>query len=229
MAAGRVSDGMAYKQECFCRAQTLAGLKLALTGLLGRRTRFQERSTAQLVLVAENSEQTGAPSCVAAPVHPTPLPHALALNDDVLLDQLHLDAQPAADRQLRAVDQAIVLAVCLSVKGAQPRHGLVNEEMLSYVDRVLKHPVNWTVHTMALLIRSRLEAERFRTVERSVMQLQALVDQFHDGGDGAGVRERFTWLFCVAIPPIWALEVRLPRFRVLKCTASRVAISPSPL
>ncbi len=37
---------------------------------------------------------------------------------------------------------------------------------------VLAEPKNWMVYTMALLLRSRLDAERSRTVERGVLQMQ---------------------------------------------------------
>ena len=58
---------------------------------------------------------------------------------------------------------------------------------------------------MALLLRSRLEANKTRTVERATLQLQALVDQF--GCHDSEVSERCTHFFSIAIPAKWELEV----------------------
>ena len=65
------------------------------------------------------------------------------------------------------------------------------------------------IYTMALLLRSRLESNRSRTVERSVLQLQALVDQFPL--EESPVSERLLYFFCIDIPAKWEMEVR---FRV---------------
>ena len=58
---------------------------------------------------------------------------------------------------------------------------------------------------MALLLRSRLESNRSRTVERSVLQLQALVDQFPL--EESSVSERLLYFFCIDIPAKWDMEV----------------------
>lgn len=61
------------------------------------------------------------------------------------------------------------------------------------------------VYTMALLLRSRLEGNRSRTVERSVLQLQALVDQFPL--EEASISEKLLYFFCIDIPAKWEMEV----------------------
>ena len=47
--------------------------------------------------------------------------------------------------------------------------------MAPYVERVLLHPQHWAIQTTALLIKSRLEVEKTRKMERSCMQLQVQV------------------------------------------------------
>lgn len=42
----------------------------------------------------------------------------------------------------------------------------------SYVARVLDTPLNWGVHSTALLVKSWLEFESHRTAERAVLQMQ---------------------------------------------------------
>ena len=175
-----------------------------------------------------------------APSEPA-LPETLLLNDDTLLEQTaftsssssshsagtpgsrlaHVD--PAAQPALHPLDQAILLALCLNVRNTSPAHGLTAEQMAPYVARVLAHPRNWTVHTMALLLRSRLEAHRTRTVERAVLQLQALVDQMPTAD--SAVAERLLYVHELVLPSRWELEKELARrFLALGVVKSALAI-----
>ncbi|PIL37616.1 hypothetical protein GSI_01310 [Ganoderma sinense ZZ0214-1] len=157
-----------------------------------------------------------------APSDPA-LPETLLLNDDTLLEQTaftsspnagtpgsrlaHID--PAAQPALHPLDQAILLALCLNVRNTSPAHGLTAEQMAPYVARVLAHPRNWTVHTMALLLRTRLEAHRTRTVERAALQLQALVEQMPSADSPAAERLRF--VHELVLPSRWEMEKELAR------------------
>lgn len=40
---------------------------------------------------------------------------------------------------------------------------MTTEEMAAFVNRALANPNNWMVHSTALLLRSRIEKEKFRT------------------------------------------------------------------
>lgn len=79
--------------------------------------------------------------------------------------------------------------------------------MSPYVSRVISHPRNWSVHTMALLLRSRLEAHRTRTVERSTLQLQALVDQMPTAD--STITERLRYFHAIPLPSKWEMEREL--------------------
>ncbi|RDX55321.1 TPR-like protein [Lentinus brumalis] len=153
------------------------------------------------------------------------IPETLALNDDTLLEQTaftsssasapqaaapgsrlgHID--PASQPALHPLDQSILLALCLNVKNTSPVNGLTAEQMAPYVARVVSHPRNWSVHTMALLLRSRLESTRTRTVERSVLQLQALVDQMPTAD--STVAERLLYIHEILLPSRWEMEREL--------------------
>ena len=76
--------------------------------------------------------------------------------------------------------------------------------MFPYIARVISHPVNWSVHTMALLLRSRLEANRTRTVERSTIQLQALIDQMPTSDSAP--QERLAYFWSIGLPSSWEME-----------------------
>ncbi|KAG9317768.1 hypothetical protein JVU11DRAFT_1987 [Chiua virens] len=147
------------------------------------------------------------------------VPETLPLNDDTLLEQTeftssnpsstallrHLD--PSSQPPLHPLDQCILLSLCLNVRNTSPSHGLTSEQMSPYVARVISHPRNWSVHTMALLLRSRLESTRTRTVERSVLQLQALVDQMPTAD--SGLSERLLYFHSIPLPSKWEMEREL--------------------
>ncbi|KAJ7610975.1 hypothetical protein FB45DRAFT_1066137 [Roridomyces roridus] len=202
--------------EYFVKAARATGLEYELTGALGKRTKFQQNETSQLVLLAESRlkvEET------AASVEQSQVPETLQLNDDTLLEQTaftssspsaheklsHLD--PSSQPPLHPLDQSIMLAMCLNVKNTSPVHGLTSEQMAPYVARVISHPLNWSVHTMALLIRARLESNRTRTVERATLQLQALIEQMPTAD--APIAERLRYVHALPLPSKWEMEREL--------------------
>ncbi|KAF8513894.1 tetratricopeptide repeat domain 27 [Gautieria morchelliformis] len=229
----------------FVQAARATGLEYELTGALGKRTKFQQTELSQLVLLAESrrrddhedsSSETITPS--PAPTAPTPIPDTLALNDDTLLEQTEYTSSqpdhsastsrlshlsPSSQPPLHPLDQCILLSLCLNIKNTSPAHGLTAEQMMPYVSRVMAHPRNWSVHTMALLLRSRLEATRTRTVERSVLQLQALVDQMPTAD--SELPERLLYVHDIPLPSKWLLERELAmRFLTIGVVKSALEI-----
>ena len=190
--------------ELFDRAQEASGLVWALTGALGKRTKFQTFEVSQLVVLAESLKEQNCSSTKEE--KSAAAPNTLPLNDDTLLETVDITVKtPSQQDNLSVIDQAILLAFCMNVKNTNPDHGLTIEQIFPYVRRVLQHPNNWMVHTMALLLRSRLESVKSRTVERAALQLQALVDQFNV--DDSANYERMLHIFSIMMPPKWELEV----------------------
>ncbi|KAF8524551.1 tetratricopeptide repeat domain 27 [Hysterangium stoloniferum] len=228
--------------EHFVRAARALGLEYELTGALGKRTKFQQTELSQLVLLAESRQREGEaePDEKSSDIHtgttaPASMPDTLVLNDDTLLEQTEFTSSqphsssrlshlsPASQPALHPLDQCILLAMCLNVKNTSPSHGLTSEQMSPYVSRVIAHPRNWSVHTMALLLRSRLEAARTRTAERSVLQLQALVDQMPTAD--SALAERLRYVHAVPLPSKWHMERELAlRFLALGVVKSALAI-----
>ncbi|KAF9069783.1 tetratricopeptide repeat domain 27 [Rhodocollybia butyracea] len=228
--------------EYFVKAARATDLQYELTGALGKRTKFQQNELSQLVLLAESHlvDDTSEVK-VATSLSEAVVPETLALNDDTLLEQTeftsskpssdpsssplhHLD--PSAQPPLHPLDQCILLSLCLNVRNTSPLHGLTSEQMSPYVARVITHPRNWTIHTMALLLRSRLEATRTRTIDRSTLQLQALVDQMPATDvDAAPVPERLRYVHSIPVPAKWEMERELAdRFISLGVTRSAMEI-----
>ncbi|BCR91080.1 tetratricopeptide repeat protein [Aspergillus chevalieri] len=191
------------------RAATERHFEFALTGRLGKRTKFQDRDISQLVILAKSADESATTESAASESEkkddsqPSG-PKNLDLNDDTLLESISFAKNPESQEQeksmtvqdesglspalasidagdqpiLDAVDSSILLALASAITNTTPENGLTREETHPYATRVLEGgSSNWQVYTQALLLRSRIEGYRSRTVERSVLQMQALVDQ----------------------------------------------------
>jgi len=202
-------------RQDFIKAARVMELKYELTGAMGKRTKFQQDDVAQLILLAESRFRVDNP--FPAQGKAPGLPETLQLNDDTLLEATEYTSSTPADSSsplshldpnsqpaLHPLDQCILLGLCLNIKNTSPQHGLTSSQMFPYIARVISHPVNWSVHTMALLLRSRLEATRTRTVERSTLQLQALIDQMPTSDSSA--QERLAYFWCINLPSSWEME-----------------------
>lgn len=234
--------------EYFLKAARATGLEYELTGALGKRTKFQQTELSQLVLLAESRLSDGRVATpnsttirtqISGPANATQspaLPETLPLNDDTLLEQTEFTSShpasagshlahinPQNQPPLHPIDQSVFLSLCLNVKNTSPSHGLTSEQMSPYVARVISHPRNWSIHTMALLLRSRLESSRTRTVERSTLQLQALIDQMPTSD--STLSERLCYFHCIPLPSKWELEKELAlRFTSLGVVKSALEI-----
>ncbi|KAH0314906.1 TPR-like protein, partial [Aureobasidium melanogenum] len=235
------------------------GFQFALTGILGRRTKFQQHDVSQLVVLAksahgaDDAENVGQLE-IQQTEGATNGPKNLDLNDDTLLENisftakptLNLDVQtkeslpptlaeldPSNQPKLLPLDSIILLALASSITNTSPANGLTREETLPYATRVLEGgSSNWQVYTQGLLVRSRMEGYRSRTIERGLLQLQAVVDQViadttetpADGNadvtatsflrkgeseDSAPASERLRYIFQIAAPTRWELEGEL--------------------
>ncbi|KAM0425131.1 hypothetical protein ACHAPT_009692 [Fusarium lateritium] len=178
-------------REVLQEAAQTSGFVYALSGALGKRTKFQEKSISQLVVLAKSGaeQQTDAADDEAKP-------EALQLNNDTLLEEIHFskeengndkkDTLPAAladlapddQPQLSPLDQIILLTEATLKDAFSPLDTLTSAEVLPYAVRVISDKsTNWQIYTQALLVRSRIEVHRSRTLERGVLQLQAVSDQ----------------------------------------------------
>ncbi|RFU29863.1 hypothetical protein B7463_g6466, partial [Scytalidium lignicola] len=183
-----------------------------------------------------------------------PAPKTLELNDDTLLEKIKFASiaqdeaarselppalagmKPDEQPQLKPLDQITLLMEATLRDTLSPLDKLKSEEILPYAVRVLNDkPTNWQIYTQALLVRSRIESHRSRTQERSVLQLQVIVDQIiadtqddqassSDGipeirvtqflprakaNESAPVSERLKYIFQLNTPTRWELETEL--------------------
>ncbi|KAK7415134.1 hypothetical protein QQX98_006078 [Neonectria punicea] len=181
-------------REALKEAAQINGLVYALSGALGKRTRFQEKSISQLVVLAKSGAGSSAED---VDNEQDAKPDALQLNNDTLLEEIHFtkdqiesedpktslptalaDLAPDNQPQLSPIDQIILLTEATLKDAFSPADTLTSEEILPFAVRVIADKsTNWQIYTQALLVRSRIEIHRSRTIERGVLQLQAVADQ----------------------------------------------------
>jgi tetratricopeptide (TPR) repeat protein len=174
-------------------ATRLSGFSYALSGALGKRTRYQENSYSQLVVLAKSLRSSSGREHGQGT--DKAVPSALPLNDDTLLERIQFNAdegpppdstippelrelKPDSQPELRPEDQIILLTEATLKDTFSPSDSLTLEEVLPFAVRVIDDKaVNWQIYTQALIVRSRIELNRSRTVERGVLQMQAVADQ----------------------------------------------------
>jgi tetratricopeptide (TPR) repeat protein len=205
-------------KELFMQAMSMSGLSVELTGVQGKRTKFQTKATAQMIVRATSaSEKARADSQLSTKCNEQVKSQMVEHSDDtVLLDRVSFeDKEESKMGDLTILDQSILLALCLDVKSNNPLDGLT-EEQSAYLARVLCHHDDWIVYSTALLERAWLEFEGNHTKERAILQMQALADQHTNRltitqstrqsvEDSSPVQDRVKNLHSIVYPPRWQM------------------------
>ncbi|KAJ0004840.1 hypothetical protein NQD34_011054 [Periophthalmus magnuspinnatus] len=205
------------------RSQELSGLSVNLTGALGKRTRFQQKSLAQLILeVKRTNERSDWTNSDTSPA-PTPvslLPKDCALNDDTRLEKIKLeDPDEFQLPDLSPEEQAVVLGLCTDFQKNNPLHKLTEEELLAFTSALLSRPQIFSLEVSALSLRTKLERGQRRCVERAMMQTQALVNYFEE--TNCPVSERLKMFYVCRPPTRWNIQKTLASLLMdLGCTSS---------
>ena len=202
-------------RDSFVQSQHMAGLAVEVTGAVGKRTKFQQEATAQMIVKAQSSTyQKALETRDTAVVEKQRVEHP---EEGILLERIRYDDDKENEvTPLSILDQTILLALCLDVKNSNPADGLTNEQMGAYLARVLDHHNDWMIYSTALLERSWVEFERSHAKERSILQMQALADQHTNRltltqstkqsvEESAPVQDRLKNLHSIVYPPRWSM------------------------
>ncbi|KAJ8722438.1 hypothetical protein PYW07_003618 [Mythimna separata] len=191
-------------EEYLRRARDLAGLKLELTGILGKRTKFQQTIIPQLALSSELDSTMERPS--AEESHGgSQLPPDLELQDDVRLNKIAY-TEAISQAELPSLEQILCLLTVQYLMKAQPKDELMNEELAPYIEAVLTQKKGaWPTRVAALLIRCKLEANHKRTVERAMLQCETIVND----KTGATSTTRLSYLWATGLQPAWMWRQQL--------------------
>lgn len=202
----------------FSEAQKYSGLMVEVTGAKGKRTKFQQDATAQMIVRATSSKKDEMPVTITEKdkslIKGQMVEHS---EEEILLENINFEneADGKVD-ELSTLDQAILLALCLDVKNSNPADGLTAEEMGAFLARVLRHHNDWMIYSTGLLERSWLEFERSHGRERAILQMQALADQHTNQltitqstkksiDESSPVQDRLKNLHSIVYPPRWEM------------------------
>ncbi|XP_065914179.1 tetratricopeptide repeat protein 27-like isoform X2 [Dysidea avara] len=188
-------------KDHFLKAQQLVGLKMTLTGLLGKRTRFQQDDTSQLVLdvTIETDDD------IIVDHMSSHFPKDVALNDDTVLNDIKL-ATPTNTPTLNCLQLVVLIAQCTHLYKTTPPHKITSEEIQAYLSVAVKQRQTfcWAGLVAALTQRCKLESNNRRRVERCMMQLEVLMKAFSDRQPEA--KHRLRLFHCLPLSPHWNIE-----------------------
>lgn len=187
-------------------AKSASNVDFQLTGALGKRTYHQENELPQLLLEVRHKEGGDTGTASAESVNHL-FPKNAPLKDDTVMNEIKFSGNTAADVCLMPEEGCLLLAVCVLNKSISAPDALRDEEVMAYIERVLSVLCSWSVQFSALFQRCRLERNNSRRVERSMTQLQCLVDAVKSPKPSAAVRLEL--FFSVAMPAIWEVEKEL--------------------
>ncbi|XP_050404245.1 tetratricopeptide repeat protein 27 isoform X1 [Patella vulgata] len=195
-----------YKQgqDHFNQAKKLSGLEMHLTGAMGKRTRYQQDEKAQLALeIKRSKEKVG-----LEPDENVSLPKVMQLDDDTVLNQINFtDKDHLFAPQLTPLEQSIVIGCMEAYRRSLASERLTDEEILTYLSCILSQLCNWNVGVVGLKLRSKLERDSRRRVERSMMQLEELVNQI-SRSESSNI-DRIQLFYANRVPSIWNLKKEL--------------------
>ena len=206
-------------KDSFNKSLTLSKLQVEVTGAEGKRTKHQQKATAQYLVRAKPSSQSEHQSSTTKGddnIEKRMIKHVDVDEDAILLEKIKFEDQDDNEHyNLSIHEQSILLALCLDVKNDNPMDGLTGEQMGAFLARVLNQHDDWMVYSTALLERAWLECERVHGRERAILQIQALAVPSQQATtltqstfksveeDSAPAQDRLRNLHGIVYPPRW--------------------------
>ncbi|XP_073838093.1 tetratricopeptide repeat protein 27 [Musca autumnalis] len=183
-------------------------VKMVVEGLLGVRTKFQQKALPQLCLKVEQTQPQLLPKAQETNSK-TVLPKLLLHEDDTRLERIRfIEEKDNEVMTLPCVLQALVLSKVRQLKRTQPKDRLADEELEPYTHTLIyqEHgPLQ--VRQSALLLNCVQESNSRRTIERSWKQCEECVKLLSE--HSYSVQERFSYGFAGFLQPKWQVQLQL--------------------
>lgn len=162
-------------KEHILSASEKLGIQYDLIGVLGKRTKYQERDLAQLSLKVTVQQKNG----IDRPeVNESNIPEDIPLKDDVRLNNIEFSGDVGEKIIISNLEQKLFLTVVQEMLIAKPQDELQTEELMPFITMILNQKNCYAVKIMALLLRCKLETKNRRTIERSLGQCEEIVNSW---------------------------------------------------
>lgn len=193
--------GISLSEKEIQNVLTLLKMDINVTGALGKRTYYQAKELAQLTINVKVDRDSELGEGFISP--DVDFPTDILLNDDIRMPNISFsNPEDGSFPDLRPLEQATVLATYVLKKKSTPKDHLQSEELLPYISCLLSHPKVWSFQLSALHLRSRIESDHKRTVERSLLQIQTLMDT---STNKTHVHDRLHLFYCSYSPPLFVI------------------------
>lgn len=176
----------------------ILGVKYEMTGKLGKRTKYQEKDTAQLALEVTLLEKE---DIERVPVNDFSVPKNLELKDDVRLETVSYNDNTECKYMFPDTEQKLLLLIIQEAMGSKPRDELFYEEIEPFINLILGQKNTWAVRVATLLLRCRLESKHNRTIERSLQQCEELLNTMRK--EEPHPLNRVAGVYSTGLQPFW--------------------------
>ena len=187
-------------------------LDISLTGKLGKKTKYQTFSNPILVVDVKNKETNDIKTNNNNNNKDNAINNNISLDtvreDNPLLEKPFLVDQEEEKKYSNQIitinDQMYLCALLNYLYKGLPDEDINREIILSYSEKGLKTSFDWLVYSKLLLHRSLAESKSTKKIERSLLQIEILCNQFQDRDPIPYSRMHKS--FIIDFPPIFSLK-----------------------
>ena len=189
-------------------AKQKLNLDISLTGKLGKKTKYQTFSNPILVVDVKNKQENNTNNNINNNTNQNNISLDTVRNDNPLLEKPFLvdpEEEKKYSNQIITINDQMYLCALLNYlyKGL-PDEDINREIILSYSEKGLKTSFDWLVFSKLLLHRSLAESKSTKKIERSLLQIETLCNQFKDREPIP--YERMKKSSIIDYPPIFSLK-----------------------
>ena len=185
-------------------------LDISLTGKFGKKTKYQTFSNPILVVDVKNEQNKISNINSDNKVSNTENNISLdsVRNDNPLLEKPFLvdpeEEKKYANQIITIYDQIYLCALLNYLYKGLPDEDINREIILSYSEKGLKTSFDWLVYSKLLLHRSLAESKSTKKIERSLLQVETLCNQYNDRTPNP--YDRMRKAFTIDYPMIFTLK-----------------------